>query len=279
MVRRELSARLSKALGVQGVAAISSVPGQSGAFWLSILAAGAAEPDVIEVHLDQPASALRAVDAAAFTASSSSLLLRTLGLSLIDETQRPGPVVLDTGSAAGLAVGDALTSVNGQAVATAQDVARVLGAIGAIKMVTVKAQTRAGADKSADLQVLVGPRLIAWAPEDGPPNILLLDLRGRLADATGLDATSIRLNLAAALTRAGDPAGALALLDELGSPVAGITAATTSYLRGVALDALGRSAEAQQAWQLAARAATGVFALEDPPIAELAARRLRAPKP
>ena len=62
--RRDSSARLAKAMNVQGVAALVTPPNAAeGTFWLVLLSAGASEPDMIELELNSPAAAIRALDA------------------------------------------------------------------------------------------------------------------------------------------------------------------------------------------------------------------------
>ena len=96
--RRDLSARLSKAMNVQGVAALVTPPnGPEGTFWLVMLSAGASEPDVIELELNSPAAAVRALDASSV---STTLLRRTLGLTFVDVLHRRGPVIVDVAGSA-----------------------------------------------------------------------------------------------------------------------------------------------------------------------------------
>ncbi len=91
--RRDLSARLSKAMNVQGVAALVTPPNAAeGTFWLVMLSAGASEPDVIELELNSPAAAIRSLDASTV---STTLLRRTLGLTFVDVMHRRGPVIVD----------------------------------------------------------------------------------------------------------------------------------------------------------------------------------------
>lgn len=270
--RRDLSARLSRALGVQGVAAITRSPSQPGTVWLALLAAGAAEPDVIALSTERPAEALKQLDAASL--GGASLLQRSLNLPLVEVLDRPGPVVLEPRGA--LLPGDIVTAVNGQPVAGEQDVRRLLDAIGAVRTVSIKARSRAGVDKTADLPILSGPRLPGLSPDVVSPNLLLLDLRLRAAEATGLDAVALRLNLAALLIRLGAFSDALATLDEVATEASGPTAAARAYIRGEALNALGRGSEARAAWDAAVKASADVpTAGPDPTIAELAAHRLR----
>jgi hypothetical protein len=274
--RRDLSERLSRALGVQGVAAITRSPSQPGTVWLALLAAGAAEPDVIALSPERPAEALKQLDGSSL--AGASLLQRSLDLPLVEILDRPGPVVLEPRGA--LLPGDVVTAVNGQPVAGEQDVRRLLDAIGAVRTVAVKARSRAGVDKTADLPILIGPRLPGLSPDVVVPNLLLLDLRLRTAEATGLDAVALRLNLAALLIRLGAFPDALSTLAEVVTEPSGPTAAAAAYIKGEALSATGRDSEARTAWESAVKASAGVpKSGPEPTIAELAAHRLRPAAP
>ena len=86
-------------MNVQGVAALVTPPnGAEGTFWLVMLSAGASEPDVIELTLNSPAAAVRALDASSV---STTLLRRTLGLTFVDVLHRRGPVIVDVRSDSG----------------------------------------------------------------------------------------------------------------------------------------------------------------------------------
>jgi hypothetical protein len=86
----------------------------------------------------------------------------------------------------------------------------------------------------------------------------------------------VRLNLAVALLRLGDAAGAKEHLEALELPASGaISSGTRHYLLGLALEQLGDTAGAQRAFQAAA--ATQALLTEDgPPVRLLAEQKLRA---
>jgi hypothetical protein len=289
--RRDLSARLAKAMDVQGVAALVTPPnGAEGAFWLVMLSAGASEPDTIELSLNSPAAAVRTLDASSVT---TTLLRRTLGLTFVDVLHRRGPVIVDvasgggaagaTGAAsaggaggAGIVPGDALTHVNGEAVANEQDVRRLLEGLGPATTATLTLQSRAGATRDVTVPVSREPRLVTLAADSGLANISLLDLRTRLSETTGLDATAIRLNIAGALMRVGQHAAALEELQAIRLPDGpGFSNASVQYLIGLCHDALGRAAEARQAWDAASRAPRAILSEDGPLVSELAARHLQ----
>jgi tetratricopeptide (TPR) repeat protein len=294
--RRDLSARLSKAMNVQGVAALVTPPNANanaatgsgtatggtatgagagtGTFWLVLLSAGASEPDVIELELNNPAAATRALDASSV---STMLLRRTLGLTFVDVAYRQGPVIVDVvGGASGIVPGDALTRINGEAVANEQDVRRLLEGLGPATTATLTLQSRAGTPRDVVVPIAREPRLVTLAADSGLANISLLDLRTRLSETTGLESTAIRLNIAAALMRAGQPAAALEELQAIKLPDGpGFSNASVQYLIGLCQDALGRAAEARQAWEAASRAPRAILSEDGPLVSELAARRLQ----
>lgn len=276
--RRDLTTRLSKAMNVQGVAALVTPPNAAeGTFWLVMLSAGASEPDVIELELNSPAAALRSLDASTV---STTLLRRTLGLTFVDVMHRRGPVIVDAGGgsgASGIAPGDALTHVNGEAVANEQDVRRLLEGLGPATTATLTLQSRAGgATRDVVVPISREPRLVTLAADSGLANVSLLDLRTRLSEATGLESTAIRLNIAAALMRAGQHAAALEELQAIKLPDGpGFSSASVQYLIGLCHDALGHTAEARQAWEAASRAPRAILSEDGPLVSELAARRLQ----
>jgi hypothetical protein len=288
--RRDLSTRLSKAMNVHGVAALVTAPNAAeGTFWLVILSAGASEPDVIELALNNPAAATRALDASSI---ATTLVRRTLGLTFVDVAYRRGPVIVDIASAgsgggtgassaaatatAGMVPGDALTHVNGDAVANEQDVRRLLEGLGPAANATLTLQSRAGATRDVVVPISREPRLVTLAADSGLANVSLLDLRTRLSETTGLESTAIRLNIAAALMRAGQHAAALEELQAIKLPDGpGFSNASVQYLIGLCHDALGHAAEARQAWDAASRAPHAILSEDGPLVSELAARRLQ----
>jgi hypothetical protein len=283
--RRDLSARLSKALDAQGIAAVTIPAVNAGAagsgavasgriVWLSILAANSGEPDVIEINLDQPEAAMRALDAAP---SQAMLLRRSLGVSLVDVMYRPGPVVSEVGagaSSAGLAIGDAITHVNDASVATAQDIRRVLDSMGQRDTVTLRVQSRTGASRVVEAPIRLEPRIAMLAATSEAANIALIDLRARLRSAGGLEEAALHLNLAALLMRLASWNAAAAELQDVKLPdTAGVSNGTVQYLLGRCFDALGRAPDAQQAFDAAGKVTGSTLGEDGPLIAELVAVR------
>jgi tetratricopeptide (TPR) repeat protein len=272
--RRDVSTRLSKALDAQGVAAITIPSGSSRIVWLSVLAANSGDPDVIEVNLDQPEAAMKALDA---PASLGALLRRSLGVSLVDAMYRPGPVVAEAGagaSRAGLAIGDTITHVNDAAVATAQDLRRVLDSVGNRETVTLRVQGRTGTSRVVEAPIRLEPRIATLTTTSGAANVALIDLRARLRSAGGLEEAALHLNLAALLMRLGSWNAAIAELQAVKLPdTSGVSNGTVQYMLGRCLDALGKPNDAQQAYATAAKTAGSTFGEDGPLISNLVAVR------
>jgi len=270
--RRDLSARVSKALDAQGIAAITIPSGSSRSVWLSILAANSGEPDEIEVNLDQPEAAMRALDA---PSNLAALLRRNLGVSVVDALYRPGPVVADVGagaSSAGLVVGDAITHVNDAAVSSAQDLRRVLDSVGQRETVSLRVQGRTGTSRVVEAPVRLEPRIATLTPAGEAANVALIDLRARLRRAGGLEEAAIHLNLAALLMRLASWNAAVAELQQVKLPdTSGVSNGTVQYMLGRCWDALGRAAEAQQAFAGAGKVAGSTLGEDGPLISELVA--------
>jgi hypothetical protein len=270
--RRDLSARVSKALDVQGVAAITVPSGPARVIWLSILAANSGEPDVIEVNLDQPEAAMRALD---LPPNLATLLRRSLGVSLVDALYRPGPVVAEAGagaSSAGLVTGDAITHVNDVAVSSAQDLRKALDSAGQRNTVSLRVQNRAGTSRVVDAPVRLEPRIAMLTPGREAANVALVDLRARLRGAGGLEEAAVHLNLAALLMRLGSWNAAIAELQQVKLPdTSGVSNGTVQYLLGRCLDSLGKAADAQQAFDSAAKIAGSTFGEDGPLISDLVA--------
>jgi hypothetical protein len=270
--RRDLSARLAKSLDVQGVAAITVPAGAVRTVWLSILAAGSSEPDVIEVNLDQPESAIRALDQPAMMAT---LLRRSLGVSLVDALYRPGPVVAEASagaSSAGLMIGDAITHVNDVAVSSAQDLRKALDSAGQRNTVSLRVQNRIGASRVVEAPIRLEPRLAMLTPGREATNVALIDLRARLRGAGGLEEAAIHLNLAALLMRLSSWNAAMTELQLVKLPdTSGVSNGTVQYLLGRCLDALGRTADAQIAFTTASKTAGSTLGEDGPLISDLVA--------
>ena len=95
----------------------------------------------------------------------------------------------------------------------------------------IEAHDAAGTARTAQLPVTESPRLISAADQGLLFNPIALALRSRLAGAAAKDQPFLRLNLAVALMRLGDYAGAREQLDAVQLPAGqGISLGTTQVL-------------------------------------------------
>jgi membrane-associated protease RseP (regulator of RpoE activity) len=180
---------------------------------------------------------------------------------------------------AGLAPGDVITKVDGQPVSDGSAFSAVVAQRKAGDKLTVEVKDRAGAVKGAGLTVTMAPRLVAMNDQSLMFNNLVLALRPRLAAGPGGAAADpiVRLNLAVALMRLGNWAGARAELSKVqlaGGP--GVSNGTVQYLLGLCHEALGQLAEAEKAWRAAATDAESLLTEDGPAVKELAERKLSA---
>jgi hypothetical protein len=277
--RRDLSARLSRVLDAQGIAEIT-VPagGERNQVFLTFLAAGSGEPDVLDVRIDDQASL---ASAAAMLEPMPPLLRPSVGLTAVDVLDVTGAVVIgiDAGGPAaksGLAPGDTILRVNGQAVADATQFAAMLASKKADDQLQVDAVDRAGAAKRAALRVAAVPHAVAMADQTQMFNKLIAEIRFRLAGTnTPLEDSVLRLNLGVALMRGGDWSGALAELQRAKLPDGpGVSNGTAQYLMGLCEDALGQPANAERDWRAAAAADQSLLTEDGPSIKDLADQKL-----
>jgi predicted negative regulator of RcsB-dependent stress response len=119
------------------------------------------------------------------------------------------------------------------------------------------------------------PALVTTGDRNAPANVTVAVLRALQATTTDPALQPIvRLNLAAALIRAGDGGEAHALLKETSLPPGpGVSAGTVQYLLGEALLAQGDQSGARQAWEAAAQA-EGRLTSDGPSVKALATRAL-----
>ena len=277
--RLEISRRLARAFDAQGVAGVSARPGGTpGEFLLTILAAGSAEPDVIELSIEDGAAiaaALARLDALpAFDRPSA-------GLTAIDVLDVMGAVVAgveaDGGAArAGLVPGEVIVRAGGQPVADGSSFAAVVSQSRGAATLAVEVMDRAGTRRHADVAIALKPRLIAMSDESRLFNNLILSLRARLASAGASDGQSaMRLNLAVALMRVGHWAEGLEELSRVHLPAGpGVSNGTVQYLAGLCHEAMDQPAEAEKSWRAAAADAESLLTEDGPPIRELAERKL-----
>nr|MDQ3421725.1 PEGA domain-containing protein [Acidobacteriota bacterium] len=214
-LRRDASLELAAAFRTQGVGSVTMV-GPSKVV-LALLAAGSSTPDVIEVALDNPASIAAAV---ARLDASLSVSRPALGVQLVDVAD-VGVVVtaVDPAAGAGVQVGDIVRQAGGKPVTAAAAILDLVAARNPGDVLALDLAGPAGAAKKADLQVRPVPRLIGLSENGLLANRILLDLRPRLAAATDpYQQSVIRLNMAVAMARVQDWAGALEELQRVTLP-------------------------------------------------------------
>ncbi len=274
--RRDLSIRFARALDVQGIAAVSQPSPNSTDLVVALLAAGAGEPDVVPLTPERMDSITRATARFDYVPALSR---RGIGLLAADVLNAEGLIVVrvDPGSAgaqAGLKPGDVIVRADGQPVTDSTQVQQLIEAKRPGEPLAIEAHDTAGTARTAQLPVTESPRLISAADQGLLFNPIALALRSRLAGAAAKDQPFVRLNLAVALMRLGDYAGAREQLDAVQLPAGqGISLGTTQYLLGLAYEGEGDAASAQRSFQSAA-ASGGLLTEDGPSIKSLAGRKL-----
>jgi len=274
---RDRVRRLAEGLGAQGLAWVQPVRPGSTEVRLALIAPGSTDPDEIAVTLDQPESVKQALD----RLQTPLVLTRgSLGATVIDVLDLKGAIVMevDPGQAAaeaGLAPGDLVQQLDGQPVDSALDLESKLGSRQPGQQVSLGIRTRAGQTQSFPVVLRRVPAMVTSSDRFQPANVTVAALRALMATTTDPALQPIvRLNLAAALLRAGDSAEALALLkDTTLPPGPGVSAGTVLYLLGEASLAQGDQAAARQAWE-SARQADGRLTDDGPSVKALAERAL-----
>lgn len=277
-MRRDLSAKLAKTFDAQGIAAVTApVPSNRSRLVLSLLGAGIAEPDVIEVNLDQQETVANAV---AQIDRALSFQLPTIGLHGIDVVDMPGAVVVsvDAGgpaAQAGLQPGDVVVSADAKPVANVAALLAAVATKAAGQSVSLDVKDKAGAAKKVDAKVVMRPRVIGISDQTLLVNRTLVALKARLGEARDpQEQAAVRLNLAAALTRLeswSDARNELQQVTLTDGP--GVGTGTVQYLIGLCSARLGNRAEAETAFKAAA-ASNNLLTEDGPPVKELAEARL-----
>lgn len=274
--RRELSEKIAKALGVQGIGGVSQPTAGSSEVVVSLLAAGAGHPDVVPVIPERVDSVTEALERFDYL---PPLFRRDIGAVAIEVLDTTGLVVASVeadgpAARAGLTTGDVIVKADGQAVETAADFEKLLEARAEGDQVPLEVADRKGAVRTVTVAVTTTPRLISVSDRTLLFNSLAVALRSRLAASDPAEQPFVRLNLAVALMRLGDFDGAREQLMAVDLPPGpGISQGTRQYLMGLVHEGLGDAAAAEQAWR-AAEAAGGMLTDEGPAIALLARQKL-----
>jgi hypothetical protein len=280
VMRSDLSARLSRQFDSQGIASVT-VPNAANRNRLvvTLLAAGSGDPDVIDVDLDNPDAAARAVGR---LDRGLSFFKPTLGLTTVDVADLEGPVVVAVdangpAATAGIQAGDVVLKANSQPVPDAGALTQLLAGRKADEDLTLDLKDKTGAAKKADVRVSMTPRLIGLNDQSLLINNILVDLRGRLQSPGDPVTDSVmRLNLAVALARVGAWADARLELQRVKlNDGPGVSAGTVQYLLGLAAERMGNTAEAEAAWRAAA-ASSALLSEDGLPVKDLAEARLQA---
>jgi hypothetical protein len=276
-VRRDLAARIAGKLEAQGLAALS-VGSDPNVVWLSLLAVGSGEPEVIRIDLNDSVSRTAALTA--LGTPLPPLTRASLETSVVDVSNVQGAVVVravGAGAAAGLAIGDVIVRAGTTPVASVADLRGAVEAVrGPATELALEVKDAAGTSRSVTARVTMVPDAMPLRDSSIVYNRALLELGRRVASgATPTERSSARLNLAIAHMRLGNWEDAQAELTaaELADG-AGVSAGTVAYLLGVCLENLGRAAEAEAAFTKAAAAVEARLSSDGPLIAPLAQQKL-----
>lgn len=272
--RLELAKRLARSLEVQGLAEATLQPGgDRNQYLVTLLSSDSAEPDVLEVTLENAPS----INAAVLRLDAIPAFYRpSVGLAVADVLDVSGPVIIGAEAPAKpvLAPGDIILRVDGRPVADAAAFTAALASRKANDKLVVEARDRSGAAKRAELAVTMTPRLLAMSDESWTFNSLVLALRSQLM-AAGAEEPVVRLHLAVALMRVGNWAEARNELSRVSLPPGpGVSGGTVQYLLGLCYEASGQPAEAERAWRAAAAAADSLLTEDGPAVKDLAERKL-----
>jgi hypothetical protein len=275
---RDRLRRLADGLGAQGLAWVQPARPGSPEVRIAMLAPGSTEPDEFTVVTDQPASVKQALE----RLQAPVVLTRSsLGAPVIDVLDVKGAVVMEVeagqaASEAGLGPGDVIQQLDGQPIESALDLESKLGSRQPGEQLSLGVAKRGGATTATVPVVLRRvPALVTATDRFLPANVTVAVLRAQLA--TTVDPAIqpvVRLNLAAALLRAGDSAEARALLQDTSLPPGpGVSAGTVQYLLGEAALAEGDQPAARRAWEAASQA-EGRLNIDGPTVRTLAQRAL-----
>jgi PDZ domain-containing protein/PEGA domain-containing protein len=274
--RRDLSTKFGRALGVQGIAAVSQPSPGSSELVVAVLAAGAGVPDVVPVTLERTDSIAGAVSRFDFV---PPLWRRGIGLLTADVLDVDGLVIVSVeagtpAEGAGIKAGDLLVGVDAQRVSDSAALQQLIDSKPLGEPVAIEVRDRTGAARTLQVPVTDSPRLMSVADQKLLFNPISLALRGRVDGAQSKEQGVLRLNLAVALMRLGDYAAARAQLEAVELAAGpGISLGTQQYLLGLTYEGEGNGASAAKAFE-AARSSGGLLTEDGPAIAAMAERKL-----
>ena len=274
--RRDLSTTFARSLDVQGIAAVSQPSPGSTELVVAVLAAGAGMPDVVPVTLERTDSIAGAVSRFDFV---PPLWRRGIGLLTADVFDVDGLVIVSVDSGtpadgAGIKAGDLLLRVDGQRVSDSAALQQLIDSKPAGEAVAIEVRDRTGAARTLQVPVTDSPRLMSVADQKLLFNPISIALRSRVDGAQSREQGIVRMNLAVALMRLGDYAGARAQLEAVELAAGpGISLGTQQYLLGLTFEGEGNVASAAKAFE-AARSSGGLLTEDGPTITEMAERKL-----
>ena len=191
-----------------------------------------------------------------------------------------GPIVVSVdangpAALAGLQVGDVIVSADTKPIADAAALWSVVSSHTAEQSIAIDVKGKAGAERKADVKVLLRPRVIGVSDQTLLVNRTLVTLRARLGEAKdAAEQASIRLNLAAALARLDRGARRVRNSQQVTlTDGPGVGTGTVQYLLGLCAFRLGNRADAETAFKAAA-ASSSLLTEDGPPVRELAEARL-----
>jgi hypothetical protein len=272
-MRRDLSAKLAKSFDAQGIAAVTApVANNRSHLVLSLLAAGIAEPDVIDINLEQPdavAGALAQIDHAL------TFLTPSIGATAVDVVDLAGPVIASVDAtdhgATGLQAGDVVLAGNGKPVPDDKTLTGMIASVGSGQSLALDVQDQQGTRRSVDVKVQLRPRVLGISDQTLLANRTLVALRAQLGESKDpQEQAAIRLNLAAALTHLEAWTEARNELRQVTlTEGPGVGPGTVQYMLGLCHARLGNRADAEAAFTAAA-ASSNLLTDDGPPVKDLA---------
>jgi hypothetical protein len=206
------------------------------------------------------------------------------GIKVVDVQGAGGAVVLeqvwDLTSGVRLAPGDVIVAADGRKIEDAVALEDIAQKKKPGEVIQLQVRGRDGAVKNVALRPANFASVVGYFDATLPVNRLLLSFRLAVMDAVIAQERSwARLNLAVALMRAGNWQRAREELDRVDLPDLksgrGISRGTVQYYLGLCLDALGRPAEADKAFQAAAASPGALLTTDGQLVQQLAQEKLK----